>query len=954
MAKLSNINGKFAVEDTGAIRFSDQTGTTGQILKSNGNSAPTWVDPNTVGTGPWLPLAGGIVSGATTFQSSLTVGGTLTVNGSGGSVFNSTATTNHIIAAYRASNGNNVATFRTTDSGYIFRIHAQNAGTIYVQNDDGSNYIKIPDSGSNEVSGNTTFAGVVNIGTATGTQPSYFHSYLNVQNNASTSDNASITITAGSSGYAGLHFGDSDNGRIGQVAYNNSNNSLLFTANNSTRMTIDSSGNVGIGITPNVNSSVVNVIQLGKGMTLMGNANDDRATMAANLYLDTGTAFRYVMDGLAGRFSIEDGNMVWGTASSGTAGTVATVDTKMTLLNNGNLGINVSPAGILHAQATSSGNIYSQLLMGYNGASNNFYDGDTQTFRTGIGNITQMTLYSSGNATFAGRIGAETTLTPVWSVQTGTSAVTIPNARYLNFNVGEINYANFSRGFMCSISDDTAVDQPKQIGLIMHNNSKVNNTFSPGIVFGSQANSGNYSDATAMIAGRRLGQVGDSNWSAGQLWFWTATAGAPVTGGATQGLPDGYPAMVINEYRRVMIGTNTASTAGQPNINQALQVATGHSNDGIIIHGNGSNDGMTGGGFRKIGFRFDETDQSFESEIRFVVTNAGAHGGQLEFWTDNSIGTTTRAMTIDKSQNVGIGTDTPYSSLSVIDDNSYGYFSSTSAYRTATFQGSGSTSIVVAANGNSNGVYSEIRLGNTQATYANYSPYVRATQGNGIDSYSLEFGTSSGGVASTVMYIGGATGTVKGNVGIGTTTPGQLLHLNSGSTVTTTDANNMLLLTRNDHSYILFSCPDEKDSGIHFHNTTDNSFVGRIAYSHEAAGDKLFFRVGGSEVFTLFSNGNATLTGTLTQNSDITLKENIKPLQSQLKIVSKLNPVSYNKIGQKENEVGFIAQEVEKLLPELVREDKDGLKSLAYGNMNAILVKAIQELEARIKILENK
>jgi len=78
MAKLSNINGKFAVEDTGAIRFSDQTGTTGQILKSNGNSAPTWVDPNTVGTGPWLPLAGGVVSGPTTFQSSLTVGGLLT------------------------------------------------------------------------------------------------------------------------------------------------------------------------------------------------------------------------------------------------------------------------------------------------------------------------------------------------------------------------------------------------------------------------------------------------------------------------------------------------------------------------------------------------------------------------------------------------------------------------------------------------------------------------------------------------------------------------------------------------------------------------------------------------------------------------------------------------------------------------------------------------------------
>ena len=102
------------------------------------------------------------------------------------------------------------------------------------------------------------------------------------------------------------------------------------------------------------------------------------------------------------------------------------------------------------------------------------------------------------------------------------------------------------------------------------------------------------------------------------------------------------------------------------------------------------------------------------------------------------------------------------------------------------------------------------------------------------------------------------------------------------------------------------------------------------------------------------STGNTTIAGTLTQNSDITLKENIKPLESQLEIVSKLNPVSYNKIGFEDNEVGFIAQEVEKLLPELVREDKDGLKSLAYGNMNAILVKAIQELKAEIELLKSK
>jgi hypothetical protein len=91
-------------------------------------------------------------------------------------------------------------------------------------------------------------SGVVNVGTASGTQPSYFNSFLNVQNNGSTGSHASITITSGSGGYAGLHFGDSDNGRIGQVAYNNSDNSLLFTANNSERVRIVNNGDVGIGV----------------------------------------------------------------------------------------------------------------------------------------------------------------------------------------------------------------------------------------------------------------------------------------------------------------------------------------------------------------------------------------------------------------------------------------------------------------------------------------------------------------------------------------------------------------------------------------------------------------------------------------------------------------------------------------------------------------------------------
>ena len=63
MAILSNINGKFAVDSSGGIQFSGQTGTSGYVLKSNGNAAPTWVAPSAIIGGPYLPLTGGTLTG---------------------------------------------------------------------------------------------------------------------------------------------------------------------------------------------------------------------------------------------------------------------------------------------------------------------------------------------------------------------------------------------------------------------------------------------------------------------------------------------------------------------------------------------------------------------------------------------------------------------------------------------------------------------------------------------------------------------------------------------------------------------------------------------------------------------------------------------------------------------------------------------------------------------------
>ena len=86
MASLSNINGIFDVHSTGAIQFNGNHGASGQILKSNGNAAPTWIPQSDI-VGAYLPLAGGTLTGATATASgiSFTVGGNLTASNFSGS-----------------------------------------------------------------------------------------------------------------------------------------------------------------------------------------------------------------------------------------------------------------------------------------------------------------------------------------------------------------------------------------------------------------------------------------------------------------------------------------------------------------------------------------------------------------------------------------------------------------------------------------------------------------------------------------------------------------------------------------------------------------------------------------------------------------------------------------------------------------------------------------------------
>ncbi|NEQ82878.1 MAG: tail fiber domain-containing protein, partial [Moorea sp. SIO2I5] len=85
---------------------------------------------------------------------------------------------------------------------------------------------------------------------------------------------------------------------------------------------------------------------------------------------------------------------------------------------------------------------------------------------------------------------------------------------------------------------------------------------------------------------------------------------------------------------------------------------------------------------------------------------------------------------------------------------------------------------------------------------------------------------------------------------------------------------------------------------------------------------------------------------------DATLKENVKPLKNGLKNILRLRGVSYQwKDEQKasqETQIGLVAQEVEKVFPELVSTDSQGMKSMSYSKLIAPLIEAIKEQNKKI------
>jgi len=89
--------------------------------------------------------------------------------------------------------------------------------------------------------------------------------------------------------------------------------------------------------------------------------------------------------------------------------------------------------------------------------------------------------------------------------------------------------------------------------------------------------------------------------------------------------------------------------------------------------------------------------------------------------------------------------------------------------------------------------------------------------------------------------------------------------------------------------------------------------------------------------------------------SSIRFKKNVEPLKDSLDKIQKLQGVTYNWKDTDKPDIGLIAEEVNKIYPDIVRKGEDNIpEAIDYGKLTAVLIESVKELTEKVKILEGK
>lgn len=272
--------------------------------------------------------------------------------------------------------------------------------------------------------------------------------------------------------------------------------------------------------------------------------------------------------------------------------------------------------------------------------------------------------------------------------------------------------------------------------------------------------------------------------------------------------------------------------------------------------------------------------------------------------------TPTTAVTIDTSQNVGIGTTSPANKLDIFNSNF----------------GGNNTSLIL----------SSVNSASAKINYAGLG-YETSQGAAGIEGGSMLFLTYGSGALSERMRIDSS-----GKLVMASTTDGLIGSIQAGITANTASTNAIIISAATANGPYPIGARGE---------STNQGLVG-------------FFNSSNTVIGSITKSGNNVAYNT---SSDYRLKENIAPMTGALDKIAQLNPVTYTWKSDGLAGQGFIAHELQEVVPECVNGQKDAVnedgsikpQGIDTSYLVATLTAAIQEqqtiindLKARIETLE--
>lgn len=331
-------------------------------------------------------------------------------------------------------------------------------------------------------------------------------------------------------------------------------------------------------------------------------------------------------------------------------------------------------------------------------------------------------------------------------------------------------------------------------------------------------------------------------------------------------------------------------------------------------------------------------------------------------------------MTLASSGNLGIGTITPSYKLHVVSSDLSGMIAKfenslpTTSNQAGNFHGTWSTLLPNSTFDYTGALYATV---NRIQTGSSQSGTITSALGAESDVYHYGSGTISSATGTSAGVLNVSTGTVTTATGVGASvqnTGGGTITNGYGVRISTIAATNKWSLYAGDAtapSYFAGSVGIGTTAPPYNLSVSSNTANGYTVISNTnlAAGGQTWRWYSSSTgaslgsnamcfglgmcLFEIFSSGNATLSGTLTQSSDVRLKRDIQPIENALDSVTQLDGVTYywkNPDKEQSKQIGLIAQNVEKVFPEAVKTDAQGFKSVAYQNLVAPIINALKEI----------